>query len=102
MQLADALHQHRAPGFFLGSDEQVHVVRHQAVRMQPAASPRQYSAQMKQVESSVLMLEETRPTIVAALDDMNRGPRQHDASTSWHAEFNDVTGLPLTENVVCP
>jgi hypothetical protein len=102
MQLANALHQHRATFLFFGSYQKVHVVRHQAVRMQRAVCPWQDPGQVEEVESSVLTLEEARCPIIAALDDMDCDPRQHDARTSWHCTINGVAALPLTENVVCP
>jgi len=75
----------------------MHVVRHVDVSMNLTAIPRRDLLQAVSVETIILVSEETRRTVAAALNDMERLPRYHDSWKTGHDVFLfvEVPGVTL-------
>jgi hypothetical protein len=80
----------------------MHVVGHQAIRVQPAIGAREQSAEVKEIKGSIFVVKEAGRAIVPALDRMDSDAWKHEAGASGHPRFNGRAALPLTKNVVCP
>jgi hypothetical protein len=70
----------------------MHVIGHQAVSVQPAASAGEHASKMEEIERPVFVLEEARAAIVAALNHVDRDLREHDAGAPWHLQTTNVLG----------
>jgi hypothetical protein len=64
--------------------EKMDVIRHQTVGMQLAPSPVEHPSQMKEIETAVLVREETGSPVVAALHDVHGNAGKHDAGAARH------------------
>jgi hypothetical protein len=84
VQLADMLHQAGAAVFQFTGEQQMDVIRHQAVRVQSAARRLKPSAEMEQKETTVLVLKEARLAIVSPLHDVRGYSRKDDARSPRH------------------
>jgi hypothetical protein len=81
----------------------MHVIAHEAIRVEATLGPRNKPAQVKKIKLSVLDSEEAVSLVVAPLDNMHGNTREHDARASRHEAVNGPTHAPLTEkNVVRP
>lgn len=70
--------------------------------MHQAVCPGSKSTQVEEIKIAILLVIEALLPIVAAVDEVHRDTRQHDARTSRHDNKNGRHTLPLTKNVVCP
>src|SRR6185369_10625597 len=103
VELSDALHEARAGVHLVRSEQQVHMVAHQAVRVQPASRAHEHAAEVEEIKRAIFVPSKTGGTVAGALDSMDRDPRKHEACTPWHAMSTDRLTVALTqENVVCP
>src|SRR3989442_13087271 len=84
VQLSHMLHQCRAALRAFGSQEQVHVIGHQAIRVQLASKAAEATRQVEQIKVAVFVVDEAWPPVVAALDDVYGHAGEHDAGASWH------------------
>jgi hypothetical protein len=84
--LAEVAHQTGASCGFMRSDQQVHMVRHQAVRMYAAIVFLGQLPQMSQVHKVVAVLPEAGHAVVAALNDMDGHTGQDQPQGPGHAQ----------------
>jgi hypothetical protein len=97
-----APHEFAAASLIKGRQQQVHMVGHQAVRMQPAAHPRDEAAEMEQIKRSVAIGVKACGAVVTPMRDMDGDAGQHDSCSSRHISVNGPPAGSLTENVVRP
>jgi hypothetical protein len=62
----------------------MHMVRHQAVGVQPTLRLTQQSTQVKQIKASILVLKEAALAIVASVSDVHRDTGKHETGASRH------------------
>jgi len=79
---------------------QMHVVRHQAVRMHVQAVARGLLSQSQQVELIIVGDEEDILTVIAALGDVVRGVGDNGSCESGHVAMIPRLPLMSTENLV--
>jgi len=97
VQLAEVLHQAGTALQAVSGNEQVHVVRHQAIRVQSAPVGSKQPAEKQQVEISILLLKEAWLTIVSPLNDVHRHTGKHDAGAPRHPRSTMRPSWALTE-----
>jgi len=77
-------HQQRGPIGLARREQQVHVVGHQHIGVDRARIARRQLAQVVQVAPVVVIGEEADAAVIPALDDVQRGAGDPQASTSGH------------------
>ena len=91
---ADVLHQLPEVAGIGRRHQKMDVVVHQDVRMQLARGLVQRLSQLMQIEQPVVVIEEAREAVVAALDHMLRNAGECDARKSCHdQECGDGTSV---------
>ena len=91
MSLCKVLHQLRASGRVTRREQQVNVVRHQAISVDHAAEPRGVGSQSDQVRYAIIIVEETSGAVVPSLDDMQGNLRDDETRRSRHSTLNGVS-----------
>jgi len=67
-----------------GHDDQMDVVRHEAVAQDLHLVPERVRSQQIEVKEAILVLKEDVLAVVAPLGDVVRDARRNHASLSWH------------------
>src|SRR5262249_34802056 len=103
VELSDALHELGATFHLVWGQQQMDMVAHEAVRVQPASRTHEHAAEVQKIKCAIFVGDKTGTAVIGALDRMDSDPRKHDARTPWHAKSTDRLPVALThENVVCP
>jgi hypothetical protein len=95
--LPQVAHEPRARIHRLRSEQQMDVVRHQAVGMDGAVVPLGQLPQMRQIHQVVVIVPEASNSIVAALDNMDGNARKDEPQWPRHARDNESSHAALTE-----
>src|SRR5207248_7352072 len=74
----------------------MHMVGHQAVRVQAAAARAEQAPQMEKIKAAIARLIKARLPVVATMHYVDRHSRKHDASTPGHACSTSHRAAPLT------
>jgi hypothetical protein len=76
----------------------MHVIRHEAERMQRTTALAAEREKVRQIDQAVFVLEEAIPPVVAAMADMDRHTRNDEARLSRHTAKTRPDACPLTPN----
>lgn len=77
-----------------GDDDEVHVVRHQAIRKDGYLPDSRVGVQETQVELRITVFEEDPLAVIAALRDVVWNSRKYDSVLSGHP--GKLAGIPLS------